>query len=375
MSAIPWVGQDITIIILTQILFIYTLKMANTKIEPHKVNKKGYNTLNWTKNKNLKPMFIRNYSTVNGNSTVDNNSTVNSHSKLDKLNPDFVSGFIDAEGSFTTVVYYKNRWCINSVFKITLHKKDLHLLKSLQAYFGGVGRISGSDVVSYRVENISSLINSIITHLDKYPLQTQKKADYELFKRIVILMDKKQHLTPEGLQEIINIKGGLNKGVSEELLAEFPNTTPVSRPLVELPEILERPHWLAGFTAGDGCFFVYVEKNAKYSSGFRSKLRFNICQHLKDKLLMERIASYFNCGIVTEASRGEVNFDVHKFSDIYDNIIPFFDKYAIHGVKAKDFEDWKSVAELMKTKDHLTKKGLEKITIIKSNMNKSRIIS
>jgi len=26
-----------------------------------------------------------------------------------KLDPDFVSGFIDAEASFTTVVYYKNR--------------------------------------------------------------------------------------------------------------------------------------------------------------------------------------------------------------------------------------------------------------------------
>lgn len=254
--------------------------MANTSIEPYKYTKKAYNTLTWTKSKNLKPLFIRNYSTGNNNST------------LVELNPDFVSGFIDAEGSFTTVVYYKNRWCTNSVFKITLHKKDIDLLKALQAFFGGVGKISGSEVVSYRVESVNSLVNNIFTHLDKYPLQTQKKADYELFKRIVMLMDKKQHLTGEGLQNIINIKAALNKGVSEELMAEFPDTAPVSRPLVELPEVLNiRPHWLAGFTAGDGCFFVYAEKDSKYSSGFRSKLRFNICQHSKDKLLMERIAS------------------------------------------------------------------------------------
>ena len=264
---------------------------------------------------------------------------------------------------------------MNSVFKITLHKKDLELLKALQVFFGGIGKITGSDTVSYRVETLDGLINNIIPHLDKYPLHTQKRADYELFKRVVILTGKKQHLTSKGLQEIINIKASMNKGVSEELLAEFPDTTPVFRPLVETPEAINiNPYWLAGFTAGDGCFFVYAEKDSKMRTGIRSKLRFNICQHLKDKLLLERILSYLNCGSVTEASRGEVNFDVHKFSDIYDIILPFFEKYHIHGVKSLDFQDFKLVAELMKTKAHLTKEGVEKILQIKSNMNKSRKI-
>jgi len=69
--------------------------MANTNTESYKYNKKIYNTL--TNAKNLKPPFIRNYSTGNNSSN------------LGKLNPDFVSGFIDAEASFSTVVYYKNR--------------------------------------------------------------------------------------------------------------------------------------------------------------------------------------------------------------------------------------------------------------------------
>jgi len=63
---------------------------------------------------------------------------------------------------------------------LTLYLKLLSIkkifLKALQAYFGGVGKISGSDVVSYRVESVNSLVNNIITHLDKYPLQTQKKS-------------------------------------------------------------------------------------------------------------------------------------------------------------------------------------------------------
>lgn len=91
------------------------------------------------------------------------------------LNPHFVSGFIDAEGSFTTVVYYKNRGCTNSAFKITLHKKDIELIKALQGFFW-VGKVSGIDTVSYRVESNNSLMDVLIPHVYKYPLQTKKKA-------------------------------------------------------------------------------------------------------------------------------------------------------------------------------------------------------
>lgn len=38
----------------------------------------------------------------------------------------------------------------------------------------------------------------IIPHFDKYPLATQKLADYMLFKEIVSLMKIKEHLTLDG---------------------------------------------------------------------------------------------------------------------------------------------------------------------------------
>lgn len=65
---------------------------------------------------------------------------------------------------------------------------------------------------------------------------------------------------------------------------------------------------------------------------------------------MERIAYSFNCGLVNITARGEVNLDVHKWSDIYDVIIPFLDKYAVYGIKSFDFKDWKTVAEFIKKK-------------------------
>jgi hypothetical protein len=54
-----------------------------------------------------------------------------------------------------------------------------------------------------------------------------------LFKKAVEIMNRKEHLTSEGLQEIINLKASMNLGLSDELKVVFPNTNQVSRPKVE----------------------------------------------------------------------------------------------------------------------------------------------
>jgi hypothetical protein len=40
------------------------------------------------------------------------------------------------------------------------------------------------------------------------------------------------------------------------------------------------------------------------------------------------------------------NFVVSKFSDIESKIIPFFNKYPIHGDKSKDFDSFNQVLQL-----------------------------
>jgi hypothetical protein len=66
-------------------------------------------------------------------------------------------------------------------FQISLHKKDLPLLILIQTSFNGVGNFTkqGKDLIQYQVSSIKDLA-VIINHFDKYPLITQKKADYEL---------------------------------------------------------------------------------------------------------------------------------------------------------------------------------------------------
>ena len=65
------------------------------------------------------------------------------------------------------------------------------------------------DSKQYRVSSLSNL-QVIIEHFDKYPLITQKQADYLLFKEAVNLIINKEHLSLTGLLKLVGIKATIN---------------------------------------------------------------------------------------------------------------------------------------------------------------------
>lgn len=74
-------------------------------------------------------------------------------------------------------------------------------------------------------------------------------------------------------------------------------------------------------------------------------------------------------------SKDAVVFAVLKFEDINEKVIPLFNEYKIRGIKTLDYLNLCEAAKLINEKAHLTLKGLEKIRIIKSEMNKARYSS
>jgi hypothetical protein len=77
--------------------------------------------------------------------------------------------------------------------------------------------------------------------VDKYPLITKKRADFILFKKVIDLMVKGEHLTKEGLEKIVCIKASRNKGLSEQLKTLFKSVIPVERPEVTLNSLVIDP--------------------------------------------------------------------------------------------------------------------------------------
>jgi LAGLIDADG endonuclease len=57
-----------------------------------------------------------------------------------------------------------------------------------------------------------------------------------------------------------------------------------------------------------------------------------------------------------------------------ENLINYFNKYPLLGVKLLDFKDWNLVYRMIKNKEHLTESGRLKIKLMKSNMNSNRLI-
>jgi hypothetical protein len=251
-----------------------------------------------------------------------------------------------------------------------LHSKDKALLEQIKSYFCA-GRIykQESESVQLRVESVKDLAK-VLDHFDRYLLITQKRADYELFKQAVELLQNKKHLTMEGLRKIVGIKASMNKGLSEELKAAFPDTISVPRPLVKDQEIKD-PNWLAGFTSGEGCYFVSFESSPSCKLKERVKLIFQLTQHSRDEQLMVNLANYLDCGNIFK-KRDAFDFVVTKFLDIENQIIPFFQKYPIRGIKALDYADFVKAADIIKVKGHLTAEGLDQIRKIKAGMNKGR---
>jgi hypothetical protein len=187
-----------------------------------------------------------------------------------------------------------------------------------------------------------------------------------------MIMQRREHLTAEGLQNIINIRASLNRGLTPLLLEAFPNTVALARPLL-LPSVKLDPQWVAGFTSGDGCFKISIRESKLHKTGSRVVLLFVVTQHIRDELLLKSLVDFFGCG-QTYSYKDYTEFRCQSFKDNYEKILPFFKKYSIIGVKSKDFEDWAKVAKMMQTKDHLTNEGFDKIRKIRRGMNKGRYL-
>ncbi len=118
---------------------------------------------------------------------------------------------------------------------------------------------------------------------------------------------------------------------------------------------------------------VAVYKSGQRRLGTNVGLSFTIAQHTRDKLLLESFINYLGCGRYVAPHNKEAGaFVIRKFKDIESKLIPFLNKYPLSSNKAKDFEDFKRVAQIIKEKKHLTQPGLDEILEIRSGMNKGR---
>lgn len=131
--------------------------------------------------------------------------------------PQWFAGFASAEGCFTLSIYkapsYKLGKTCQLTFIVTQHIRDKLLIKYLINYLdcGIFNERKGVAACDFKVRSIADLNQKIIPFFDKYPIMGVKAQAYADFCRAGNLIDKKSHLTKEGLDEILEIKKVINK--------------------------------------------------------------------------------------------------------------------------------------------------------------------
>jgi hypothetical protein len=206
-----------------------------------------------------------------------------------------ITGFTDAEGAFMIKIRklssLRAGWAIEPSFEISLHLKDLDLLNQIRNYFGNISIVrirKDKKICVFSVRSLDDIVYKIIPHFDKYPLMTQKRADYLLFKEVVLMIQQKKHLSKEGVKSIINIRATMNIGLTPVLKEAFPFCVPVQRPVVNNlihPNPKDRrptPKWMSGFASGEGCFSISLIHN-KDKTRTDVQLKYSISQHIRDK--------------------------------------------------------------------------------------------
>ena len=138
-------------------------------------------------------------------------------------------------------------------------------------------------------------------------------------------------------------------------------------------------HWLAGFSDADASFQIKIIKRITRNKpeirlNFQIALRSHAselgsCADQKSDLLLNRIKEYLGGNIGYRKSQdtyyyGSTNFGSAK------RVIEYFDQYHLQSRKHISYLRWRKVYRLIQDKEHLTDKGLSKILIIKSLINR-----
>ncbi|MBD3319392.1 endonuclease [Candidatus Woesearchaeota archaeon] len=145
----------------------------------------------------------------------------------ERLDAQWITGFVDGEGCFHIGINRQPAmtlgWQVLPELRVVQHRRDEHILHRIKEYFGfGQVVVNHGDRKEWRVRGLKNL-NRVVSFFRKYSLQTGKKVHFETFAFVIEMMNKKKHLTKNGLNSIAQLSSTMNKCVTPRYL-ESPET-------------------------------------------------------------------------------------------------------------------------------------------------------
>jgi len=141
------------------------------------------------------------------------------------LSKHYIVGLIDGEGSFTLYIrapqieHQAKSWRVECHFYVKMGKQELPLLQEVKDFFG-CGRVSlqrdkrpnHRDCYRFEISNLKEIKSIVIPFFKKNPLHgTSRKNDFELFCKIIDLVNKKAHQNKKGLKKVLKMKAQMHR--------------------------------------------------------------------------------------------------------------------------------------------------------------------
>jgi cytochrome c oxidase subunit 3 len=308
--------------------------------------------------------------TFYSSNNISNLGTLRTDCNKKKINSDkvfleWLVGFTDAEGNFSITIrdyprFIKNKTEINIMpkyvnltYQIGMHINHLSTLKYIQKELK-CGNISISkNKCNFYISDFNSIINTVIPIFNDFQLNSTKYSKFNIFKNAANIIRSKNHLTYEGLSDLIYLKDIMHK---EPYCPDIFNIT---------------DNWLIGFMEGDATFST---------NKFRPRVRLE-CQ-LGEKKLFHKIQDYLGTGKVITSERNRkskvyksVILDIHDIYYLKLIFYPKFENLKFYTHKFFDFCSWCKIIDLYYLGYHLLPEGQILINEIKSFMNKGKLFA
>lgn len=132
------------------------------------------------------------------------------------------------------------------------------------------------------------------------------------------------------------------------------------------------PAYLSGYTDGEGCFCVSVNKSVKHKFGWEIRPSFSVSQNKDRAEVLTLFKNYLGCGNIRPSiSDNTLKYEVRSLKDLTNKVIPHFHEYPLISGKRQSFYSFEKVCHFMQDKKHLTKDGLGEILLLAEKMNTS----
>ena len=142
---------------------------------------------------------------------------------LPTVSNEYVVGLTDGEGCFYVNVgkssRYRSGYRIQLHFHLKMQERDRELLEKVrntigcgEVYFQKEQRANHCQCYRYTVSAERDMQDIVIPFFRRYPLQSaSKRANFEIFCKIAVLVKEGKHLTAEGIEEIRELKSRMNQ--------------------------------------------------------------------------------------------------------------------------------------------------------------------